>query len=113
MMEMTKTERTLRNQVMSHIEDWEEEKGFGPCGAVAALLREQGYGQVAACEYDLHDGAYPFPHFVIVTDTGRIVDISNPFSGGSYVNLEILPDDEMPDLVEDGDIAYWRERLAA
>lgn len=104
---------TMKQQVMAHFGEWEEERGFGPCGAVAALLRERGYGRVAFCEYDLHDGTYPFSHFVIVTDKGHIIDITNPFTGGTHVNVEILPDDEMPDLVEDEDVQYWRERLAA
>ncbi|OGS01166.1 MAG: hypothetical protein A2V88_08780 [Elusimicrobia bacterium RBG_16_66_12] len=107
---MTKTEQTMKAQVMAHYEEWQEEKGFGPCGAVAALLRERGYGRIATCDVDLHDG-FPFPHFVIMTDSGRIVDVTNPFEG-TYVNIELLDDNEMPDLVQDEDVAYWRERLA-
>ena len=109
----------LHPAVAQHYEDFSDREGFGPCGAVAAVLRERGLGQVMLTAVDLHDGNFPFGHFVIQTESGEIIDWTNPFRGSTYCNLdgsdeavfEALADDELPDLVDEAALAYWRERL--
>lgn len=109
----------LHPAVAQHYEDFSDREGFGPCGAVAAVLRERGLGQVMMTAVDLHDGNFPFTHYVIQTEQGEIIDWTNPFRGSTYCSLggsdeavfEALPDDELPDLVGETVLAYWRERL--
>lgn len=110
----------LHPAVAPHYEDFEACEGYGACGAVAVVLRERGMGQVAVTAVDLHDGSYPFPHFVILTDQGEVLDWTNPFSGSTYSNpsdmpdepiFVVLADDELPDLVDEYALDFWRERL--
>jgi hypothetical protein len=109
----------LHPAVALHYEDFTEREGYGPCGAVAAVLRERGMGQVMLTAVDPHDGSSPFLHFVIQTDQGEIIDWTNPFSGSTYGDPDMpdepvfvaLEDDELPDLVDDVALDYWRERL--
>jgi hypothetical protein len=98
---------------MSNYEDWQETTGLGPCGAVAVVLRERGFGKIAVCEYDLRDGSCPFPHYVIVQPSGNILDTTNPFTGGQYRDVEVLDDTEWPDCIGEGEAQYWRDLLAS
>ena len=91
-------------------EQFEDEFGFGPCGAYAALRREQGWGDVAACI--ARSGHTEFPHYIIVQD-GDIIDLANPLGEPlTYHDIEILENNEMPDLCWTGEAINWlRERL--
>jgi hypothetical protein len=108
----------LHPAVAPHYADFEDREGYGPCGAVAVVLRERGMGQVMMTTVDLHDGSFPFSHYVIQTDQGEILDWTNPFSGSTY-SAEVpdepiflaLPDDELPDLVDEIALDFWRKRL--
>lgn len=61
-----------------------------------------------------HQEEFGFCHFVVIGADGRIIDHTNPFiSEGEYADLEILPDDEMPDLVTEDEIAFWDRRISA
>ena len=91
-------------------EEWEDTFGYGPCGAYAALRREQGWGQVAACTAKAEDGM-EFAHYIIIQD-GAIIDLANPLSESiTYHEIEYLNSDELPDLVTTNNIAWLRERL--
>ena len=97
----------------SHCIDHQEAFGFGPCGSYAALLRQRGIGQIAVCDYRLPGEAFGFAHFVVIDADGNIIDHTNPFIGeGEYADLEILPDEEMPDLVTEEEIAFWDSRIS-
>jgi hypothetical protein len=92
-------------------EDWQDTFGFGPCGAYAALRREQGWGEVAACVARAEDGT-EFSHYVIIQD-GDIIDLANPLGEPlTYHELDILDNDELPDLVDETEVAWLRERLS-
>lgn len=87
-------------------EDFENKFGFGPCGAYAALKREQGWGQVAVCVAKCGDTE--FPHYVIIDGDGDIIDLANPLGEPlAYGEIEILPADEMPELCHDGEAVNW------
>ena len=89
---------------------FEDTFGFGPCGAYAALRREQGWGDVAACI--ARSGHTEFPHYIIVQDDG-IIDLANPLGEPlTYHDIEILDAGEMPDLCWDREAINWlRKRL--
>src|SRR3990167_3877491 len=77
---------------------WENKFGYGPCGAYAALRREQGWGDVALTIARTQDGV-EFPHYVIVQN-GAIIDMANPLGETlEYTQLEVLDADEMPEIV--------------
>ena len=84
--------------------------GIGPCGAYAALRREQGWGQVASCLAGMPNDKNPFPHYVIVGS--GIIDGSNPLGYRlEYSEIDILGKDEMPDLIDETEVAWLRERM--
>lgn len=86
--------------------------GFGPCGAYAALRREQGWGEIAACTVQLTDGE-EFPHYVIIQD-GAIIDLANPLDEPmTYSEIDILESDELPDLIGNEEIGWLRKQLSA
>ena len=89
--------------------EWEKVWGFGPCGAYAALKRQEGWGDIAVCTAD--DGSeYGFPHYVIIQD-GWIVDLANPLDHElDYSDVDVLDPSEMPDLVDAAAIEWLRER---
>ena len=89
-------------------QEWEDTFGFGPCGAYAALRREQGWGEVAVCT--ARQGDTEFPHYIIIQD-GAIIDLANPLGDLTYEEVEILDHDEMPDLVTQENIEWLRGRL--
>jgi len=91
--------------------EWEDRFGFGPCGALAVLLREAGYGHVAVCQAR-GKGQMSFTHYVNVTDDGWITDLANPLDEPlTYEGVEVLNDDEMPELVGSEELAWLRERI--
>jgi hypothetical protein len=56
---------------------------------------------------------------VIQTAQGEILDWTNPFSGSTYCAegpdesiFVLLPDDELPDMVDDAALDFWRKRLS-
>ena len=110
----------LSDQLEKVYQDYQDTFGFGPCGALAALQRERGWGDVAVCTATAQDGT-EFAHYIIIDADGDIIDLANPvtFWGQqideelSYTEIEILPAGEMPDMV-DADVVTWmRERIAA
>ena len=104
----------MTNEMEAHCIAHQEEFGFGPCGSFAALLRRRGVGRIAICDYRMPGEEFGFGHFVVIDTKGNIIDLVNPFVGeGEYADLEIIPDDEMPDLVTDEEIAFWDSRIGA
>lgn len=100
----------LDHQLEDAYEDFADTFGFGPCGAYAALRREQGWGEIAACTVRLTDGE-EFAHYVIVQD-GALIDLANPLDEPmAYLEIEILETDELPDLVGSEEIEWLRNRL--
>lgn len=91
-------------------EEWQEKWGFGPCGAYAALRRKQGWGDIAICNAKIADGT-EFPHYVIVQD-GAIIDLANPLGETlTYEGIEILDDDEMPEVTDSETIDWLEARM--
>jgi len=89
--------------------NFEDTFGIGPCGAYAALRREQGWGKVAICIAHTQDGT-EFPHYVIWDD--GIIDLANPLDEELiYTDLEILNPGEMPELISQAEIGWLRERM--
>lgn len=96
---------TLSDKLAEVYPDFENEFGFGPCGAYAVLKREQGWGDVAVCVAEMRDSV--FPHYIIVSD-GSIIDLANPLGEPLYyTEVEILDADEMPELCWDGEAVGW------
>jgi len=114
---MTPTEANrLRERVLSRYEAFQDRFGFGPCGAVAQVLRERGVGPIAMvwCAEpgtdpdDIYTG---FTHYVNLGRKGKIIDASNPFTGCAYKIEEALEPEEWPDLVDEEAVQFWRECL--
>ena len=99
---------TMEAHCIAHTEEF----GFGPCGSFAALLRRRGIGRIAVCDYVMPGKEFGFGHFVVIDADDNIIDLVNPFVGeGEYVDLEIISDDEMPDLVTETEITFWDKRV--
>ena len=91
--------------------EWEREFGFGPCGALAVLLREAGYGRVAVCQAR-QDTRPAFTHYINLTDDGWITDLCNPLDEElTYTEVDVLNDDEMPELVGPVEVDWLRARI--
>lgn len=100
---------TLSAEMEDIYDDFQATFGFGPCGAYSALQRSRGNGQVAVCIAS--DGRVEFPHYINIVDGNGIVDFTNPMDSElTYREIEILDDDEMPDLVDDAVIRWIAER---
>ena len=96
---------TMSEKMGYWYDEFVEEFGFGPCGAFAALKRQQGWGKVAHCVAD-----YTFGHYVIVQDNA-IIDMTNPFDHELvYDEVELLEDSEMPELVDAAALQWLRTR---
>ena len=111
---MRTTISSISDKMAEHYSEWEETFGYGPCGAFSALKREEGWGQVAICFANVkgegQNFATGFSHYVIISENS-IVDLTNPFDEElEYSEIEILPKDEMPDLVDEEAINWLRER---
>ena len=90
-------------------DEWETTFGFGPCGAYAAMRREDGWGDVAVCTAKA-EGTW-FTHYIIIQD-GAIIDLANPLDEVlEYTEVEILDADEMPEMVDADAIAWLRNRM--
>ena len=99
------TTSTISDSLAAAYEDFENTFGFGPCGAYAALKREQGWGDIAVCIAHTKDGT-EFPHYVIWD--GSIIDLANPLGEElTYTDIEILDADEMPELCDDREAIDW------
>lgn len=93
--------------------EWEDEFGFGPCGAYAALKRSEGWGKVAYCwAYETAENYYGgFGHYVVIDPQGDIIDLTNPLEIElQYDDIDILADDELPELVTEVEIEWLRAR---
>jgi len=98
---------TMSDRLGTVYEEFSDKFGFGPCGAYAALKREEGWGKVAIVIAETADGKTEFPHYVII-DGSEIIDLANPFDDElSYQDIEILDDDEMPELNDDREAIEW------
>ena len=96
---------TIADRLAEVYPEFEDAFGFGPCGAYAALKREEGWGEVAVCI--ARAGRTEFPHYVIVQD-GDVIDLANPLGEQlDYTEVEILNADEMPELCWDGEATDW------
>ena len=101
---------TIAENLAEIYPEFENEWGFGPCGAYSALKREEGWGDVAVCTAHTAGDDMGFSHYVIISD--GIIDMSNPLDEElTYTNIEILNADEMPDLVDAEVIDWLRERI--
>jgi hypothetical protein len=99
---------TLSNSLAGAVDDWVERTGLGPCGAYAAYLREEGWGDVAFCYAHTSDGTR-FPHYVIVQD-GAIIDLANQMGERlTYTDVQILDDSEMPEAITEDDVNWMAE----
>ena len=100
---------TMSDALGAVYDEFSEKFGFGPCGAYAALKREEGWGKVAIVIAETADGKTEFPHYVITNGKGeRIIDLANPFDDElTYRDMEILDDDEMPELNDDREAIEW------
>lgn len=105
--------KDLKAKVMDLYDEWQDEFGYGPCGEVACLLREAGYGKVALAMVPqcTPGGTFGTPHYVVLESDGQIVDISLPWDAGSYDVEEILEEDEYPELVTAESVDWWRDRI--
>jgi len=103
---------TLQHDLAAGLYDaWQREYGFGPCGPLAVLLREAGYDHVAVCQAR-GKGQISFTHYVNVTDDGWITDLANPLDEPlTYEDVEVLNDDEMPELIGLEELTWLRERV--
>ena len=89
--------------------DFEDTFGIGPCGAYAAIRREQGWGEIATCIAHTANGT-EFTHYVIWD--GGIIDLANPLGEElTYTDLDILDHDEMPELIDETEINWLKERI--
>jgi len=96
---------TISDKLAKVYPDFEDTFGFGPCGAFAALKREEGWGDVAVCIASVGDTE--FSHYVIVQD-GAIIDMANPLGESlTYTEVEILDTNEMPELCDDYEAVSW------
>lgn len=77
---------------------FQDEFGIGMCGHISAMLRENGAGDVAFCWANYTGHNDEFGHFFIITTAGETVDHA-AFGELEYNEIEILPADEMPDMV--------------
>ena len=90
--------------------DFEDTFGIGPCGAYAALRREQGWGEIAICIARAANGT-EFTHYVICDD--GIIDLANPLGEElTYTDLDTLDHDEMPELIGQTEIDWLKARIS-
>jgi len=96
---------TISDKLAEVYPEFEDAFGFGPCGAYAALKREEGWGDVAVCI--ARAGNTEFSHYVIVQDSD-IIDLANPLGEPpDYTEVEVLDAGEMPELCWDGEAIEW------
>jgi len=122
MMKQTKTKReqrieALREVVRKHADEYQGRFGIGPCGALAMLLKEYGWGPICYAETS-DTPAQPhswFGHYLNRASNGLLIDISGCYIFGpgrqaDYRDIEEVdgPDD---DLWTKKDLDFWRERL--
>jgi len=106
--------RTLTSSIDHNLDriypDFEDTFGFGPCGAYAALRREQGWGDIAVCIARFPNGV-EFTHYILIDD--GIIDLTNPTGEElTYHEIDILNADEMPELCDSPEPIDWlRERI--
>jgi hypothetical protein len=81
--------------------EFETKFGFGPCGVMSVILREQRLGQIAVTYAHAPGMKSTFPHFIIIDKNGAVVDRTNPFPGLKYYGVQLLRPHEMPDLVDE------------
>ena len=110
---MTILTSTLQNDLAEMYETWTDEFGIGPCGAMAAYLREQGWGDVAVCTArDTEADEFGFTHYIILDTDGDIIDLANPFDDDLiYGEIERLDADEMPECIGETEIAWMRQHI--
>lgn len=100
---------TLDHNLENAYSDFEDTFGIGPCGAYAAIRREQGWGEIAICIAHTNNGT-EFTHYVIWDD--GIIDLANPLDEElTYTDLDILNPDEMPEMIDQAKIDWLKERM--
>jgi hypothetical protein len=97
------------------LKGWDDKKGYGACGVMAALVRKETGMDVASV------GAAPkgtplnsdkwFPHYVNLTADGAILDKTAADVPLQYRSVTRLPKHEMPELVNDKEIADMSAHL--
>lgn len=109
----------VREVVRQHGEAYQEQFGVGPCGALAIILKDAGWGQLAFAESNsvehAHDDYKWYPHYVILDAKGNVLDVSGEYlvsAAPKAVYREIEKMDEPADpLWGDEDLNFWRTRL--
>lgn len=96
---------TISDKLAEIYPEFENAFGFGPCGAYAALKREEGWGEAAVCI--ARAGQTEFSHYVIIQGDS-IIDLANPLGEPlEYIEIEALNTNEMPELCHDGEAMEW------
>ena len=105
------------NPVVSrHCAEWEDEMGFGPCGAVALARRMQkGWGIVMGYRHRPdQDPFFGWPHYVSRLPDGTLLDETNPLSETdtcfSIDEDAELPPHEIPDVATEQYARWWLEK---
>ena len=105
----------IKQTVATHRVEFENRFGIGPCGAIAVILRERGFGHIIYAEAndDPTNECGWFGHYLI-RSLGKLVDLTNPFACPlAYRDVQRLRGDELPELMTTkcAEINFWRERL--
>ena len=101
--------------VEAHYGEWEDEKGYGPCGAVALARRLQ-HGWPIVVGYRHGQGDDPLmgtAHYVNRLPDGSLLDESNPNPEDTEYSTEDdaeLGPDELPDLADEDAARWWLAR---
>jgi hypothetical protein len=92
---------------------WTNRFGIGPCGAYAAMRREDGWGDIAVCQAKESGDDMGFTHYIILQGAA-IIDLANPLGEElEYDEIERLDSGEMPECIGRTEIDWLRIALAA
>jgi hypothetical protein len=116
----------VRAIACENIKEYEAQFGLGPCGILAELLCEAGWGEVGYCEtapagYEHtvrgtdEDCRRWYPHYVIVNN-GKIIDVSGEYVASAtpkpiYRDLEVCGVKGIDPLWGDSDRTFWAPKL--
>jgi hypothetical protein len=87
---------------------WTAQFGIGPCGAYAAMRREDGWGDIAVCQAHETSDDLGFTHYVILQGNA-IIDLANPLGDDlEYTEIERLDAGEMPECIGQAEVDWLR-----
>jgi hypothetical protein len=99
------------------IMDYIDKTGIGPCGPVAEVLRDLGYGEIETGYFGPRDDIFEsIPHYWIRTKSGAILDLTNQGASNpkyTYWDIHQLKHNEKCDFIVWGksDYNFWKERI--